>query len=146
MSTLATLKLTATQKQTQMTPTQQRRVKLVKRLDEQIELTTAQQAGKHYSAVKYRTVTDSETGLKKQVETTKRVKAWHFVGENGKLALCVRFGPKVLELAKGKWAVEVASEKDLVRTLEVVKAAVLAGELDTQIESAASKLRAGFKK
>jgi hypothetical protein len=35
-------------------------------------------------------------------------------------------------------------EKDLVPTLELIKTAVLNGELDTQIEAAANKLRDGF--
>jgi hypothetical protein len=50
----------------------------------------------------------------------------------------------VLELAKGKWAVEVGSDKDLVGILELVKTAVLAGELDSQIDAASLKLREGF--
>lgn len=50
----------------------------------------------------------------------------------------------MLELAKGKVAVEVGAEKDLVPTLELIKTAVLNGELDTQIEAAANKLRDGF--
>jgi len=41
-------------------------------------------------------------------------------------------------------AVEVGSEKELVPTLELIKTAVLNGELDTQIEAAANKLRDGF--
>ena len=58
----------------------------------------------------------------------------------------MRYGTKVLKLAKGKYAVEVAAEKDLVATLDVIKAAVLAGELDAAIDAAANKLRAGFVK
>ena len=50
----------------------------------------------------------------------------------------------MLEQAKGKVAVEVGSEKDLVPTLELIKRAVEAGELDAQIEVAAVKLRDGF--
>jgi hypothetical protein len=80
------------------------------------------------------------------VEINKRVKAWWFVTDAGKLALSVRYGTKILELAKGKYAVEVAAEKDLVATLDVIKAAVLAGELDVAIDVAANKLRAGFAK
>jgi hypothetical protein len=75
---------------------------------------------------------------------TKRIKQWWFVADSGKLVLSVRYGTKVLEVAKGKWAVEVGTEKDLVPTLELLKGAVLAGELDTQIEAAANKLRDGF--
>ena len=110
-----------------------------------VQLLQAQQAGTHYIATKFRTITDNETGLRKQIETNKRVKAWWFVAENGKLSLCVRYGTKVLELAKGKHAVEVGTEKDLLGVLDVIKTAVLAGELDAQIEVAANRLRDGFK-
>jgi hypothetical protein len=141
---MSTLKLTAQQKPTQMTAVQIRRNKLAKRLWEQIELAKAQQAGIQFAPTKFRTVVDSETGLRKQVETNKRVKAWWFVAENGKLSLCVLYGTRVLELAKGKHAVEVGTEKDLVSVLEVLKTAVLAGELDAAISTAADKLKAGF--
>ena len=144
MNALNGLKLTAAQKPTQMSDVQQRRNKLVKRLWEQIELAKAQQTGSTFAPTRFRTVKDSETGVRKQIETSKRVKAWWFVADNGKLVLSVRYGTKVLELAKGKWAVEVGAEKDLVGVLEVLKGAVLAGELDTQMEAASAKLREGF--
>jgi len=145
MTTMSTLKLTAQQKPTQMTAVQQRRNKLAKRIWEQMELARAQQAGTLFTPTKFRSVVDRETGVRKQIETSKRVKAWWFVTESGKLTITVRYGTKVLELAKGKQAVEVGAQKDLVSVLEVIKTAVLAGELDTAIENAASKLRDGFK-
>ena len=55
-------------------------------------------------------------------------------------------GAKVLELAKGKGAVEVTSPEELINTLETIKAAVEAGELDGQIEAASQSLSAGFQK
>ena len=146
MTTLASLKLTAAQKPFNISQVQQRRNKLVKRLWEQGELAKAQQSGTQFAPIKFRTLTDRETGERKQVETSKRVKAWWFTGENGKLSLSVRYGAKVLELAKNKWAVELANEKDLVTTLDVIKTAVLAGELDDAISQASEKLKAGFTK
>lgn len=146
MTTLATLKLSAAIKPTQMPAVQVRRNKLASRLWEQAELAKAHQAGIHFSPVKFRSYQDKETGLRKQVEVNKRVKQWWFIADNGKLALSVRYGAKLLELAKGKFAVELASEKELVPTLEVIKAAVLAGELDAAIDAASNKLRAGFSK
>lgn len=144
MTALTGLKLTAAQKPTQMSPIQQRRNKLAKRLREQMELARAQQTGSTFAPTKFRSVKDATTGERKQVETNKRVKAWWFVADSGKLVLSVRYGTKVLELAKGKWAVEVGSDKDLVPTLELLKGAVLDGELDAQIEAASNKLREGF--
>jgi hypothetical protein len=146
MSTLNTLKLVASQKPTSLPPVMQRRNKLAKRLWEQAELAKAQQAGGTFAPKKFRTLKDAETGERKQVEMNKRVKAWWFVADSGKLVLSVRFGPKVLELAKGKYAVEVAARSDVVNVLEVVKTAVENGELDVAIENAAKKLRDGFAK
>jgi hypothetical protein len=146
MATLASLKLTATQKPTQVSEVQLRRSKLLKRLNEQVQLARAQQAGTQFHATKLRSVTDKETGVRTKVETHKSVKQWWFTADNGKLALCIRFGPKVLELTRGKYAIEIGNEKDLVPTLETVVEAVKAGELDTAIEAAATKVRAGFKK
>jgi hypothetical protein len=146
MSTFSTLKLTASQKPTQIAPVVVRRNKLAKRIWEQQELLKAQQAGAHFAPIKFRTVKDTETGVRKQVETTKRVKAWWFTADNGKLAVSLRYGTRVLELAKGKYAIEVASERELGNVLELARTAVLSGELDTAIDNAANKLRDGFSK
>lgn len=146
MTALAGLKLTAQQKPSHITPIQVRRNKLAKRLWEQMELARAQQAGATFAPTKLRSVRDAETGMRKQIETHKRVKAWWFTADNGKLALSVRYGTRVLEIAKGKWAVEVGTDKELVNVLAVMKEAVLAGELDAAMEAASTKLRSGFGK
>jgi hypothetical protein len=90
-------------------------------------------------------VTDPD-GLRRSVELPKRVRAWWWNVDNGKIALNVRYGAKVVEIAKGKSTIEVAAQTDLIPTLELLKRAVEAGELDTQIESASNKLREGFGK
>jgi len=146
MNTLATLKLTTTKKPSQIPQVLQRRNKLGKRIWEQIELAKAEQTGGQFVVNRFRSYTDKDTGIRKEVETQKRVKAWWFVGDNGKLALAVRYGSKVLELAKGKYAVEIGTPAELVPTLQVIKSAVEAGELDTAIDYAANKLRSGFGK
>jgi len=146
MSALNTLKLTATKKPTQVPSVVQRRTKLAKRLWEQIELAKAEQNGTKFSVPKFRSYTDKESGVRKQIETNKRLKSWVFVGDNGKLAIAVRYGAKILELAKGKYAIEVASTIDVVPTLQIIKTAVEAGELDVAIENASLKLREGFAK
>lgn len=146
MATLATLKLSTAVKPTHMPAVQVRRNKLIKRLWEQMELARAQAAGTQFAPIKFRSYQDKETGLRKQVEVTKRVKQWWFVAESGKLVLNIRYGVRVLELTKGKSAIEVTTATDLVPTLELIKRAVEAGELDGQIEAAALKLRDGFGK
>ena len=146
MATLASLKLSGAVKPTHVPAVQLRRNKLAKRLWEQIELARAQQAGTTFAPTRLRSVRDTETGIRRQVETNKRVKPWWFTADNGKLAVSVRYGTRLLELAKGKWAVEVGAEKELVPVLEVLKTAVLDGELDAAMETASSKLRSAFGK
>ncbi|MDH6421134.1 hypothetical protein M2131_001075 [Polynucleobacter sphagniphilus] len=146
MSTLNTLKLTDAKKPNQIPQVVQRRNKLAKRVWQQIELAKAQEQGTQFRVAKFKSYTDSETGVRKQVETQMSVKQWWFTTQAGKLAISVRYGSRVLELAKGKFAVEVAHEKDLAITLDAIKTAVLAGELDSAIDAAATKLRAGFAK
>ena len=146
MSNLATLKLTAAVKPTAVSSTQNRRNKLLQRLNEQLALVRAKISGTNFSAIKTRSIVDKETGLRRQGELTKRVKPWWFFADNGKVALSIRYGTKVLELGRGKFAVEVATEKELPNVFEVITAAVAAGELDAAIDTAANKLRAGFVK
>jgi hypothetical protein len=146
MATLATLKLSTAVKPTHMPAVQVRRNKMSRRLWEQIELARAQAAGTQFAPIKFRSYQDKETGLRKQVETTKRVKQWWFTADNGKLAMNVRYGARTIELAKGKSTVEIVNMDQLVPTLELIKRAVEEGELDAQIEVAAIKLRDGFAK
>ena len=60
--------------------------------------------------------------------------------------MAVKYGSCTIELAKGKPSVEVASAEDMVKALTAIKAAVEAGELDAQIETTSSALKAGFRK
>jgi len=68
------------------------------------------------------------------------------LADNGKLALSVRYGTSILELAKNKYAIEVGTERDLVAVLETVRTATLNGELDNAMATASTKLRAAFGK
>jgi hypothetical protein len=145
MATLTSLKLSAAQKNSSLTGAQVRRTKMLKAIGEQIAIAKAVQAGAQPIITKLRSVT-TETGERTLVETNKRVKQWWFATDNGKLAINLRYGARMLELAKGKFAIEIASEKELVPMLEALKTIAAAGELDAAIEAASVKLREGFGK
>ena len=145
MSTLNALKLSTAKKSLNTTPVVHRRNKLGKKLWEQIQLAQAHLEGKQFTTTRFQTVRD-EDGVRRSVEVPKRVRAWWWNSDNGKIALNVRYGARVVELAKGKSTIEVAAPTDLIPTLELIKKAVEAGELDTQIETASIKLREGFGK
>jgi len=89
---------------------------------------------------------EHDTGIRRQVEMPKRVRPWWFITDAGKLALSVRYGTRVLELARGKVAVEIASPAQLIPTLELIKSAIDAGELDEQLAATAGSVRASFKR
>ena len=145
MATLASLKLVAAKKPTQQPAIVQRRNKLSSKVFEQIQLARAQSKGESFAPTKQKYVTNMD-GERVPLTVPKRIKPWWFVAESGKCCIAVRYGSKVIELAKGKSAIEVANPDALIEALEAVNSAVLAGELDAQIEAASGQLRSGFKK
>jgi hypothetical protein len=146
MNTLSTLKLVQSKRPSELSPVVVRRTKLMKQLWQQIELVKAQQQGQTFHATRYRTIVDADTGISRSVEIPKRVKAWWWTLDSGKICLAVRYGAKQLEIAKGKNAVEVATVDELIAVMEKIKIAVDLGELDQQIEAASGALRVGFKR
>ncbi|MFM0225289.1 DUF6641 family protein [Paraburkholderia dipogonis] len=144
MSTLTSLKLVAAKRPGSLPQIVQRRNRLISKIWEQTELAKAQQAGTAFRPTLFRSVKDAETGGRRNVEVQKRVRAWWWTAENGKVCMHVRYGTKTLELAKGKTAIEIGTLDDLIPTLEMLKVAVAAGELDAQIEAVSGQMRTGF--
>ena len=144
MSAFNGLKLVAAKRPQAAAPIVQRRNKLSNLLWEQIELVRATAEGRIYAPVKLRNVTNKATGERTRVEAVKRVKQWWFVADTGRVCLQVRYGTRVLELAKGKNSIEVANGDELLAVLETVKKCVENGELDTQIEAASAAVRERF--
>jgi hypothetical protein len=124
---------------------QQRRNKLATKVWEQIQFARAQQNGEHFTVKKFKTVKDLE-GNHKSMEINKRVRPWWYVAQDGKVCLNIRYGARIIEFVKGKSAVEVNSPEELIKALEIIKGAVEAGELDSQIEQVSGAVKAGFRR
>jgi hypothetical protein len=142
---LQSLKVTAAKKAIGNNPQALRRMKLSRKLWEQIQLAKSQAEGTNFTMTRFRSVVDPDGG-RRSVEIARRVRAWWWTTCTNKIALNIRYGARKLEISKGKSAVEIATVADLLPTLELIKQAVEAGELDAQIEAAALKLREGFVK
>ena len=117
-----------------------RRRKLMAKIDEQIQLAT----NKDYTPTQHKWVTDDEGNQTKvevevevEVEVAKRVKCWWTASVDGKINLVERYGNKTLEFAKGKNAIELASEAEVADTLRKLREAAELGELDALIEQQA---------
>lgn len=145
MSTLEALKLVTATKPAKLPVIVQRRNKLSNKLWEQIQLAEAKNAGTTFAPLKTKRLKDIEGNIK-TLEVPKRIKPWWFTAQNGKPCLVVRYGSKTLEIAQGKTAIELDKPDELIHTLEMIKSAVEAGELDAQIECAAGLLKVGFVK
>ena len=132
MTLLDTLNLVAFNPRQNNNPIAVRRRKLISKIDDQIQLAV----NKDYTSTQHKWVTD-EHGTQRKVEVAKRVKRWWTVSVDGKINLVVRYGSKPLEFAKGKNAIELASESELADTLRKVRDAVELGEFDELIEQQA---------
>jgi hypothetical protein len=147
MSAILTgLKFVAAKRPQAMPAVQLRRNKLSTKLWEQIRLARALSEGTTYAPMRLRTVRDRHTGEAKRLELPVRVRAWWFTSENGRVCLQIKYGSRTLDIGgKGRSSIEVASADDLIKTLELIKGAVEAGELDSQLEAAGLRLKSGFK-
>jgi hypothetical protein len=129
MSKLNTLNLITYVRQNNKDPKLKRRSKLIEKLNEQILLAK----DSTYSPTTRKWIID-DSGERKRVVVAKRIKQWWDKDANGNTVLTVRYGSKLLELAKGKSAIKLASDNDVVNVLGTVVVAVEAGELDAAIE------------
>lgn len=132
MSYLAKLTVTQLKRPQALSPTEQRRAKLVVKLEEQLALAQAQAEGKRYIVTKPSWSRD-ETGAKVRVQRDRVVKPWWFADGTG-LVLVVRYGARIMELQKGKRAIAINTPAMLPGALNTLIAATKAGELDAAIE------------
>ena len=137
MATLANLKLSSAKRvKLPDSPEQRVRAKLAERLHEQLELAKADIAGEPFVKMHQVYVRDAETGQRVARQEPKRLRRWYWHDINGIWYLELRYGNKVVEIAKGKSAIEVGERAKLPETIEAVIAAVDAGELDATLLAA----------
>ena len=144
---LASLKLVNAKRQNTVDPVMFRRSKLNDKLKVQIAMAQAMSRGESFSVKRMKKVTDEVNGETSLIEVKKRVKTWWFTNiDTKKVAVQIFYGNKVIDLAKGNNAVEVANGVELIAVLLKLQEAVLDGSLDSQIEQAADSVKARFAK
>ena len=105
MSFLAKLNVTQLKRPQSLSPAEQRRNKLVAKLEEQLALCQAQLEGKRYVVTKA-AWTRYDSGNKHRVQKERMVKPWYWQDGEG-MCLVVRYGARIIELNKGKRAISV---------------------------------------
>jgi len=122
------------------------RSKMLDTIGTQIEAATAKANGEVYIRRVKRWVDDPESGERVHKEVPVRFRPWWWTDEDGKLMLEVRYGNKRLEIKPKKSAIEVGDASNLVSTLELLKEAVEAGELDKVLMAAKEERSVNFKR
>ncbi len=139
MSNLSKLKLSTTSPRQPMTALARKRIKLLGRLEQQIEAAEADLRDEQFMEEIKRWVRDEETGDKKLITKERPVKVWWWQNQHGAWMISLRDGNRLIPLDADNTSVEVGEKADLVSTLETLRDAVIAGELDGQIETLISE-------
>lgn len=105
-----------------------RRARLIERLEEQKSLL---KDPNHVRIVQRWTKRDGERAL---IEKRLRVRPWWRTDEKGQVVFFIRIGWKTVEFEKGKAGVVAGSKERLPDVIDVLIAAVRAGELDQMLE------------
>jgi hypothetical protein len=144
---LSSLKLVNAKRQNSIDPVVFRRNKLNEKLKVQITMALAINKGEIFTLKRMKKVTDSVSGHSSMIEVSKRVKTWWFTNADTKrIAVQLFYGNKVIDLSKGKNAVDVSNGDELIAVLMKLQQAVRDGSLDGQIEMAADSVKARFCK
>ncbi len=112
------------------------RRKMLDAIDIQIAAAEAQANGETYIRRAPRWITDPESGERVRKEVPVRFRRWWWSDDTGNVMLDVRYGNRRIELKPGKPTIEVGATENLLPTIQAVKEAVAAGELDTLLMAA----------
>jgi RHS repeat-associated protein len=134
MGHLDKLNVTQLKRPETLSPAEQRRAKLIAKLEEQLAVAQAVAEGKPHVVQKQGWTRDND-GNRQRVVSERVVRPWWWPEGEG-VCLVVRYGAKILELGKGKRAINVSSPALLPGVLNTLIAATKSGELDAAITTA----------
>jgi hypothetical protein len=146
MTIIASLKVTNADRPRQLPVIVQRRNKLINALHDQLELARAEAEGREYLKTRRRHMKNPVTGEYAEAVVSRRPRGWFWTANDGKVYISLRYGTRVIEIAKGKSAIEVGEKRQLVPVIEALKQAVAAGELDNHLNGAGAAVSQRFMK
>ena len=137
MKHLQKLKLVAQQQRRLLTKMEQRRAKLISKLEEQLALAEALISVERYEPLR-KVWSTAANGERVRIERPKRVRPWYWLNVAG-CFFSVYYGSKILRLEGDMTAISLGDLSELPDTIKAVIEAVRAGELDLAIEEVAEK-------
>ncbi len=144
MTIIASLKVTNADRPRQLPVIVQRRNKLINTLHDQLELARAEAEGREYLKTRRRHEKNHVTGEYAEAIVSRKPRAWYWTDYHGKVYISLRYGTRILELSKGKSAIEVGEKNQLGPVIEALKQAVAAGEVDQQLTTAGAEVISRF--
>lgn len=114
------LTLVPTKKPSLRNPVVERREKMIRNLNRQIELVHLERKGEKIS------------------------RQWFWTNEQGQIFVHLKYGKHVLELGKGKFAIQCSSMDEVISTLEKIIGEVRKGSLDQSLTDVSKEIRTNF--
>ena len=114
------LTLVPTKKPSMRNPVVERREKMLRKLNRQIELVHLERKGEKIS------------------------RPWFWTDEQGHIYVHIKYGKYVLELGKGKFSIQCSSMDEVISSLETVIGEVKKGSLDQMLTDVSKDIRTNF--
>ena len=137
MKHLSKLKIVAAQQRRALGKLEQRREKLIQKLEEQLAIAEALLNGDRFQTMRKVWQTNA-VGERVRIERPKRVRPWYWLNAAG-CFFSVYYGSKLIKLDGEMTAISMGDRSELPAVIRAVIDAVRAGELDKAIEEVAEK-------
>ena len=137
MIQLADVKLVSAVRPTYQDPVTLKRLKFISRISEQLEIANHLMKGEQIPFTSFH----DPISLKRP----RKVSPWWWIDKDGKYLMAIKYGSKVIELAKGKPAVQAETLDQIIEVLKSLKLATSNGELDLHLTQASELIRKKFK-
>ena len=137
MIQLADVKLVSAVRPTFQDPVALKRLKFISRVSEQLEIANLSMKGEQIPFTSF----NDPVSLKRP----RKVSPWWWTDKDGKYLMAIKYGSKVIELAKGKPAVQAETLEQIIEVLKSLKLATSNGELDLHLTQASELIRKKFK-
>ncbi len=137
MIQLADVKLVSAVRPTFQDPVGLKRLKFISRVSEQLEIANNLMTGEPIPFTSFH----DPVSLKRP----RKVSPWWWTDKDGKYLMAIKYGSKVIELAKGKPAVQAETLDQIIEVLKSLKLATANGELDLHLSQASELIRKKFK-
>jgi hypothetical protein len=137
MIQLSDVKLVSAVRPTFQDPVTLKRTKFISRVSEQLEIANNLMTGEQIPFTSFH----DPVSLKRP----RKVSPWWWIDKEGKYLMAIKYGSKVIELAKGKSAVQAETLEQIIEVLKSLKQATSNGELDVLLTQAGELIRKRFK-